>query len=109
MEVADVLTVAKAIVSQGWHKGSYTDGHGNYCLRGAICLAAGDMRVRDGEVVYCGGLSEARLATEACAAVAAVLPEPFQSIPVFNDYGATTAWDVLAVLDKALSEVSCGR
>lgn len=109
MDVKQVLEQAKLLVAQGWHQGGYTDGCGNLCLKGAIGVASGDMRPANGGLIYCGGLPERRLSTQACAAIMDALPKPFDSIPVFNDDPQTDLREILLVLDKAIAGVSGGR
>lgn len=100
----EVLEQAKQIVLRGWCQGSYTDGQGNYCLKGAIGLAAGVLKDEDGHMGYKTlDLPELRLDRDAYARVVEQLPEPFESIPTYNDWPETTKADVLVILDKAIA------
>lgn len=115
MNVVDVLEGAKAIVDKGWCQGESTDGNGSYCLRAALGIASGHMVDNNGVVGFVRIPADAtptvhaqnlhRSATEMAAVekVIGSLPEPFQSIPVYNDDPSTTKQDILAVLDKAIS------
>lgn len=115
MNVVEVLIGAKALVESGWCQGESTDGRGNYCLRAALGIAAGVMQDVDGNVGFVKIPAEAtptahaqhlhRSVTEMAATemVLGSLPEPFQSIPVYNDDPSTTKHDILNVLDKAIS------
>lgn len=115
MNVKEALTSAKSLIEQHWHQGDGTDGRGNYCLRVAVGLGCGAMTDYDGKVgftkvdpdalpvVHAAHLDRVRVDTKAVALVTSCLPEPFDSIPVFNDHSETTRNDVLAVLDKAVS------
>ena len=103
MNVEDVLTQARRIVERGWTQGTYADGYGNFCLRGAICLATGEMVECHYGVKYAeyraGAVSLTRAAVDA---VADYLPEGFNSITRWNDHPTTTRDDVLRIIDKAL-------
>lgn len=104
MDVKDVLVEARALVEQGWAKGYYTDGLGSYCVAGAINLAAGEMRDLNGAIVY----APHNMATKKLALIARLtacdhLPQPFESLQIFNDDPDTTKADVLAVLEKAIA------
>lgn len=99
-----VLEQAKRTVQAGWCQGDYTDGYGNYCLKGAIGLAAGVLEDVGGRISYKSlALPDLRLDHVAYDLVIQHLPEPFESIPTYNDHPATTKNDVLAILDKAIS------
>ena len=99
-----VLEQAKRTVNAGWCQGEYTDGQGSYCLKGAIGLAAGVLEDIDGHMRYkCLDLPELRVDRIAYDLVVKHLPEPFESIPTYNDHPGTTKNDVLAVLDKAIT------
>lgn len=97
------LETAKKLVSRGWTQHSLTDGHGAYCLKGAIGIASGRMFDIGGEVIYTRSLTNEALGQFLMRLVASHLPEPFESIPAFNDQPDTTVDDVLAVLDKAIA------
>lgn len=101
-----VLMEARAIVQRGWNQHAVTDGKGAYCLKGAIGIASGAMVDRGGEVAYTKSVTNACLYQFVMGVVASQLPEPFESIPAFNDQPDTTRDDVLAVLDKAIAAVS---
>lgn len=100
------LRDARAIVQRGWNQHALTDGKGAYCLKGAIGIATGAMFDIGGEVIYTKSLTSASLCQYLMGVVASQLPEPFESIPAFNDQPDTTRDDVLAVLDKAIAAVS---
>lgn len=114
-EVRRVLEKARDIVERGWHQGDSTDGHGNFCLRAAVGLAAGS-HVYDGDqftweripvdappMQHYAHVHRSAIDVRASQLIVEQLPEPFRSIPVFNDDPDTTKTDVLAVLDKAIS------
>lgn len=112
MDVSEVLAEARQIVERGWCQHGYTDGRGNYCLRGAIGIASGLMRDYSGNVTYtpvssdaerAAALERSKLDVRVAQLVCQHLPEPFVSIPVFNDQPDTTKNDVLAILDKAIA------
>lgn len=100
-----VLRDARAIVQRGWNQHALTDGKGAYCLKGAIGIASGAMVDRGGEVAYTKSVTNACLYQFVMGVVASQLPEPFESIPAFNDQPDTTIGDVVAVLDRALDTV----
>lgn len=114
-EPKEVLIKARSIVERGWNQGDSTDGHGRFCLRAAIGLAAGSHVYNQGkyrweELPYRATPAERwahveRSAADVAAAALVLdqLPEPFTSISVFNDDPQTRQNDVLAVLDKAIS------
>lgn len=115
MDVRDVLQGARALVEAGWHQGRLTDGRGNYCAKAAISIAAGVSEDTQGSVVFLPYIDKlpwrerveymnrVRVEMAAFAAFAGQMPEPFDSIPLFNDDPATTQQDVLAVFDKAVA------
>lgn len=115
MSVKDTLTAARELVERGWHQGNNTDGHGNYCLRAAVGLASGAMRDYRGLVTFsyisrgapaalhAEYLQQVVTENKAINLVTKCLPEPFTSVPIYNDDPSTTKEDVLAVLDKAIS------
>lgn len=116
-DVKEVLAEARTIIEQGWNQYGNTDGRGNFCLKAAVGLAAGAyVLVNDGkEVAFdriqlnegpersAAQLKALKMDLRAIQAVAAHLPEGYESVPVFNDDPRTTKNDVLAVLDKAIS------
>lgn len=111
----EVLIKARSIVERGWHQGDSTDGHGNFCLRAAIGLAAGSHVYNDGRytweqlgrdaspVEHAAHLQRSARDVKAAQLVVDQIPKPFKGISVFNDDPDTTKNDVLAVLDKAIS------
>lgn len=113
-EVRQVLQQAKELLECGWHQGSYAGEDSAVCMRAAISLAAGVMSVEpDGTVGYLNknrGINPLRrfahavnIDIEACRVVKECLPEPWQSIPGYNDSDDTTFNDILAVMDKAIA------
>lgn len=115
VKVKQVLEKARDIVERGWHQGDSTDGRGNFCLRAAVGLAAGS-HVYDGAFftweripadapprAHYAHIQRSAIDVQASQMIVSQLPEPFKSIPVFNDDPDTTKDDVLAVLDKAIS------
>lgn len=100
-----ILTAARNLIEHGWHQGALTDGHNNFCIKGAIGLCSGFYTKSAGKVALSKKLDYDTLVSDhkAMQAVAAHLPEGFDSVPVFNDNPDTTHNDVLAVLDKAIS------
>lgn len=105
--VKQVLQQARAILERGWHHGNLTDHCGNVCMKAAVQIAAGEcyMRQEDGAVVYTDtdDFFTTKLTQLSMETVARQLPEPFKSIPTYNDYCDTTKDDVLAVMDKAIA------
>lgn len=101
-DVKDVLVQAKHIVERGWCQGASTDGRGNLCIRAAISVAAGAVAsdtMTEGDFVH-------RIELELLAVERLMrhLPEPWDSVPHWNDAADTTLTDVAAILDKAISE-----
>lgn len=104
MVIKDVLEDAKVLLERRWARGHYTDGEGGYCLAGAINIAAGEMIDLNGAIVYAPHtVAVKRLALDARLHASECLPEPFESLPTFNDSPGTTLADVLGVLDKAIA------
>lgn len=101
----EALEATQVLIARGWNQHALTDGKGAYCLKGAIGIATGAMFDIGGEVIYTKSLTSASLCQYLMGVVASQLPEPFESIPAFNDQPDTTRDDVLAVLDKAIAAV----
>lgn len=103
-EVRNVLVKARSLIENRWCQNSHSDGYGGYCLQAAINVAAGEMVDHRGKLLYLtpSDLSIKKLAYDARSLVAEHLPEPYQSIAVFNDQPSTSRNDVCAVLDKAI-------
>lgn len=112
-EVKEVLQKAAEMVSRGWNQGGMGK-DGNYCLRAAIGLAAGAYVEKNGSIGFdridVMNCSSAELADhsrvlgldlDASRLVMEHLPEPFDSIVLFNDSRGTTQADVVRVLEKA--------
>lgn len=107
-EVREVLVAAKNILGRGWHQGSYSDGYGHsFCIRAAISVAASALDVSAEPTSWTAASEnfQARIALEldACRMVQDNLPEPWTTIPGWNDDQDTVHNDVLAVMDKAIS------
>lgn len=116
MQVREVLTRSKSLLEQqGWNQGSLTDGHGAYCLKGAVGVASGVFHDIDGAVYMMqigqnadwrerrDYMDKLKVESAALKLLGEFLPQPYESIPQWNDARSTTKDDVLAVLDKAIS------
>lgn len=104
MDVKQVLEGARGLLENRWARGYYTDGLGGYCLAGAINISAGEMQDVRGTITYAAHDREVKkVAFEARLLACNFLPEPFETLPTYNDAPGTTQQDVLAVLDKAIS------
>lgn len=111
--VREVLVAARSIVEAGWHQGSYTDGDNGFCARAAVTLAA--MKIAELNIYTPTVPSDRRfielvafhdhirLDMAATEVLERNLPEPWTSIPSWNDDEGTVHNDVLAVMDKAIS------
>lgn len=109
-QVREVLVEARDILGRGWHQGSYSDGYGtSFCMRAAISIAAADVAHNAGTVASTelAALTDFHtkvvLEMDACRMVESNLPEPWTTIPGWNDDQDTVYNDVLAVMDKAIS------
>lgn len=103
-EVREVLVEAKNILGRGWHQGSYSDGYGkSFCIRGAIAVATDCLQPLDQDRPLEDFQNRVTLELDACRMVQDNLPEPWESIPGWNDDQDTVHSDVLAVMDKAIS------
>lgn len=113
-DVKHVLERAKELLESGWHQGSYTDHSGRFCVRAAIGIASGAFETCSQGYIRFPVENQANdpfrkfansVATDitACAVVERFLPEPWESIPAYNDAASTTLADVLAIMDKAIA------
>lgn len=109
-QVREVLVEARAILGRGWHQGSYSDGYGkSFCIRAAISIAAVDVAHNPSTVAstelaaYADFRAKVLLEMDACQMVQDNLPEPWTTIPGWNDDEGTVHNDVLSVMDKAIS------
>ena len=112
-EVKEVLVAARDMIAAGWNQGGMGK-DGNYCLRAAIGLASGAYVEKNGQIGF-DRIDVATCSSELLAEHARVLgldidaarlvmehlPEPFDSIVLFNDSRQTTKDDVVRVLEKA--------
>ena len=78
----------RRLIKRHWIRGKESDGHGGYCLLGAIHKV--DTEFEDEAI----SLLERRL-----------IKRGYYGIPTFNDYGTTGKDDVLKFLDEVIASV----
>ena len=99
----EIIQKARDIVANKWHKGSYTDGNGGYCIMGALGMARG------GEILYADAdllvphLQD--LGWKKCTNPSHRTTEICDHIPHFNDDPNTTKEMVLQLFDKTLANL----
>jgi hypothetical protein len=108
-ELAPILERAKKIIERGWHKGSYVNSDGGYCIVGALGMAYTDGRMYDYVPSNFKGPLEDHLADFGWTCQASdcsfkLRGEVCQHLPHFNDDPNTTKEMVLALFDKALAD-----
>ena len=83
------LEQARTLIASphNWQKGSLCNGHGRFCLVGAVQAA-------------CQRAVE--LQTRCLKQLGFALPLEFDSLPAFNDHQGTKHSDVLALFDQAI-------
>ena len=104
-DVRDVLVQARTVLERGWLQGAYTDDAERFCIRAAISIAASALDVTAASWTAASEDFQTRIALEldACRVVEGSLPEPWLTIPGWNDDADTIHNDVLSVMDKAIS------
>lgn len=97
MNLSEILTNARDRINNGWCKGAYADGEGNYCAMGALGEAA---------KMQSGLLSDdyARAYTHLNGQLPAFgFSTQDQDVVDFNDDEMTTKQDVLDLFTKAIN------
>lgn len=92
-DVRAALERTKALIKRGWCQKQPADGD-KRCLAGALAQAT--TAVESGRLSY-------QVWADSLTALISVLPEPYETLVLFNDHPTTTQADVVALIDRALS------
>lgn len=96
-EVIKDLKAAREVVSRGWHKGSESDGKGNFCALAAVSIATGGS--------YDEITDHKRFQMVVDALLSRLGSKVKHDVAAFNDDPETTHQDVLNLFDKALADL----
>lgn len=103
----ETLNKAKDILkTEGWCKGSYTDGAGHYCALGALAKACDPyIEFKDNDTYWSNKTDNGY--NDWVSVVAIVkehLPTSFVYIDNYNDAKNTTLEDIIKVIDNTISK-----